>query len=63
MLTKALEIQLLAIVDAEESGLEPIARNVIKSDFYKMVMKEITRAYTKMWHPIKAKRECLSAKV
>lgn len=63
MLTKALEVQLLAIAEAEESGLDPVTRRTVKSDFYNKVIDQVKRAYTKMWDLIEANREHLSAEV
>ena len=63
MLTKALEVQLSAIAQAEESCLDPAARKLVEPDFYKRVIDQAKRAYTKMWDLIEANRQHLSAEV
>ena len=63
MLTKALEVQLSAIGQAEQNGLDPLTRRNVDLDFYNKIIHEVKRAYAKMWDLIEANGEHLSAEV
>lgn len=63
MLTKALEVQLSAVAQAEESGLDPVTRKNVDSNLYHEIKDQVKRAYSKIWDLVEANKEHLSAEV
>ena len=63
MLAKGLEVQLSAMITAQEAGIDPFKVKSVDSELYTKVRTKMKRAYGKLWDTIDVNAEHLSEEV